>query len=104
MISSKADIPGACSTRPQAAVPVVRAGSSSPRRAALRSGRAVRAGQGTTTVVFMSTPISTRLQVAQLEGERVGHHRVRRIAQRRRCEGLAFGVDDLGRFSRSASA
>jgi hypothetical protein len=41
-------------------------------------------GAGNTTVVFWSTPISTRLwQVAQLQGQRVGHHDVRGGPERR---------------------
>ena len=53
-------------------------------------------GAGNTTVVFLSTPISTRrLQVAQLQRQRVRHHGVRGFAERGGGQRLAFGGDDF---------
>ena len=54
-------------------------------------------GAGKTTVVFLSTPISTRrLQVPELQCQRMGHHRVRGIAKGGGGDRFALGGDDLG--------
>jgi hypothetical protein len=45
--------------------------------------------------VLVHADLDQALQVPQLQRQRVGHHDVRRIAERRRGEGLPFGVDDL---------
>lgn len=49
-----------------------------------------------------SRDLDQALQVPQLQGQRVRHHDAGGIAQRRRREGSAPGVDDLGAFSRCA--
>ena len=45
--------------------------------------------------VLVHADLDQALQVAQLQGQRVGHHRVGRLAQRGGGQRFAFGVDDL---------
>ena len=72
------------------------AAAASLARNAPSSWMVLMSGAGKTTVVFLSTPISTRLcKVAELQREGVGHHGVGRLAERGRGQRLAFGGDDL---------
>jgi len=58
---------------------------------------------GKMIVEFFPWRSRERLEVAQLERDRVRHHDVRRVGQLLRRKELPFRRNDLARFSRSAS-
>ena len=61
-------------------------------------------GAGTTTMVFLSTPISTRCGGAQLQGQWMGEHHIRGGPELVGGQRLTSAAMILARFSCSASA
>jgi len=61
-------------------------------------------GAGKITVEFFDRDLDQRLQVAKLQGQRVGHHDVERVGELTGGKRLALGGDDLGALLALGSA